>query len=149
MEVILLEKIGRLGQLGDVVNVKNGYARNYLIPQGKAKRANRENLAEFEVKRAELEKRQAELLAEAQAKQEKLEGATITIIQKAGVDGKLFGSVTNTDVFEAVVKSGVDIRRSDVRMPNGPIKVVGEYDIDVALHHDVIAGIKVVVVAAD
>lgn len=146
MQVILLEKIGNLGQLGDVVNVKNGYARNFLIPQGKAKRANKENLAEFEARRAELEARQAEILKDAQARQEKLDGQTITVPQKAGVDGRLFGSVTTNDIAEAIKAFGVEVVRSNVRLPEGPLKAVGEYDIEVALHHDAVATVKVAVV---
>lgn len=147
MQIILLEKVANLGQLGDVVKVKNGYARNFLIPQGKAKRATENNLKEFEARRAELEAKQAEILADAKARAEKLVEAVITIAQKAGVDGRLFGSVTNVDVAEAVTAFGVEIKRFEVRLPNGPFKAIGEYDIEIALHHDVVAPIKVVVVA--
>ena len=146
MQIILLEKVANLGQLGDVVKVKNGYARNFLIPQGKAKRATEVNLKEFEARRAELEAKQAEILADAKARAEKLVEAVITIAQKAGVDGRLFGSVTNVDVAEAVTAFGVEIKRFEVRLPNGPFKAIGEYDIEIALHHDVVAPIKVVVV---
>ncbi|MCW3480392.1 50S ribosomal protein L9 [Neisseriaceae bacterium JH1-16] len=148
MQIILLEKVANLGQLGDVVNVKNGYARNFLIPQGKAKRANAANLEAFEARRAELEAKQAEILADAQARNEKLNGSTVTIEQKAGVDGRLFGSVTNADIAEAIVAAGVEVLRSDVRLPNGPLKAIGEYELEIALHHDVVSQIKVVVVAA-
>ena len=146
MQIILLEKVANLGQLGDVVKVKNGYARNFLIPQGKAKRATEVNLKEFEARRAELEAKQAEILADAKARAEKLVEAVITIAQKAGVDGRLFGSVTNVDVAEAVTAFGVEIKRFEVRLPNGPFKAIGEYDIEIALHHDVVSPIKVVVV---
>ncbi|PXX42831.1 MULTISPECIES: 50S ribosomal protein L9 [Aquitalea] len=146
MQIILLEKVANLGQLGDVVKVKNGYARNFLIPQGKAKRATENNLKEFEARRAELEAKQAEILADAKARAEKLVDAVITIAQKAGVDGRLFGSVTNVDVAEAVTAFGVEIKRFEVRLPNGPFKAIGEYDIEIALHHDVVAPIKIVVV---
>ncbi|OHX19299.1 50S ribosomal protein L9 [Chromobacterium sphagni] len=147
MQIILLEKVANLGQLGDVVNVKNGFARNFLIPQGKAKRATENNLKEFEARRADLEAKQAEILADAKVRAEKLVDAVITIAQKAGVDGRLFGSVTNVDVAEAVTAFGVAIKRFEVRLPNGPFKAIGEYDIEIALHHDVVSPIKVVVVA--
>ncbi|WP_293763982.1 50S ribosomal protein L9 [uncultured Aquitalea sp.] len=146
MQIILLEKVANLGQLGDVVKVKNGYARNFLIPQGKAKRATENNLKEFEARRAELEAKQAEILADAKVRAEKLADAVITISQKAGVDGRLFGSVTNVDVAEAVTAFGVEIKRLEVRLPNGPFKAIGEYDIEIALHHDVVTPIKIVVV---
>ena len=149
MQIILLEKIGGLGNLGDVVTVKNGYARNFLIPQGKAKRATEAALADFEARRAELEARQAEILADAQARQAKLEGQSITIAQKAGVDGRLFGSVTNADIAEAIRTFGVEAIKANVRLPNGPFKAVGEYAIEIALHTDAVANITVVVVAAE
>lgn len=148
MQIILLEKIGGLGNLGDVVTVKNGYARNFLIPQGKAKRATEAALADFEARRAELEARQAEILADAQARQAKLEGQTITIAQKAGVDGRLFGSVTNADIAEAIRTFGVEAAKANVRLPNGPFKAVGEYAIEIVLHTDAVANITVVVVPA-
>lgn len=148
MQIILLEKIGGLGNLGDVVTVKNGYARNFLIPQGKAKRATEAALADFEARRAELEARQAEILADAQARQAKLEGQTITIAQKAGVDGRLFGSVTNADIAEAIRTFGVEAAKANVRLPNGPFKAVGEYAIEIALHTDAVANITVIVVPA-
>lgn len=149
MQIILLEKVGSLGVLGDVVNVKNGYARNYLIPQGKAKRANKENLAEFEARRAEFEARQAEILKAANEGKEKLDGQTITIAQKAGMDGRLFGSVTTSDIAHAAQGLGVEIARSTVRLPDGPLKAVGEYDIEIALHHDAVANVKIAVVPLD
>ncbi|MBF0803035.1 MULTISPECIES: 50S ribosomal protein L9 [Neisseria] len=148
MQIILLEKIGGLGNLGDVVTVKNGYARNFLIPSGKAKRATEANMKEFETRRAELEVKQAEILADAKARQEKLDGQTLTIAQKAGVDGRLFGSVTNADIAAAIIASGIDAVKSSVRLPNGPLKAVGEYEVEVALHTDVLATINVAVVAA-
>ena len=147
MEIILLEKVANLGQLGDVVKVKNGYGRNFLIPQGKAKRANAANLKEFEVLRAELEAKQVVILADATVRCGKLEGAVVTIAQKAGVDGRLFGSVTSQDVADAVTASGVEIKRHEVRLPNGPLKAIGEYELEIALHHDVVAPIKIVVIA--
>ena len=148
MQIILLEKIGGLGNLGDIVTVKNGYARNFLIPQGKAKRATEANKAEFETRRAELEARQAEILADVQARREKLDGQTITIAQKAGVDGRLFGSVTNADIAAAIVAAGVEAVKANVRLPEGPFKAVGEYEVEVALHTDAIAKITVAVIAA-
>lgn len=147
MQIILLEKIANLGNLGDVVTVKDGYARNFLVPQGKAKRANAANLAAFEARRAELEAKQAEILADAKVRGEKLEGANITIAQKAGVDGRLFGSVTNADIAEAITASGVAVIRSEVRMPNGQLKAIGEYDLEIALHHDVVVNVVITVVA--
>ncbi|MCD5362458.1 MULTISPECIES: 50S ribosomal protein L9 [Chromobacterium] len=147
MQIILLEKVANLGQLGDVVKVKDGYGRNFLIPQGKAKRATEANLKQFEARRAELEAKQAEILADAKVRAEKLNEAVVTIAQKAGVDGRLFGSVTNADVAEAVTAFGVAVKRAEVRLPNGPFKAIGEYDIEIALHHDVVTPIKIVVVA--
>lgn len=146
MQIIMMEKVVNLGQLGDIVNVKDGYARNFLIPQGKAKRATKVNLAEFEVKRAELEKAQAEVLAAAQARAEKLEGLAVKISQKAGVDGRLFGSVTNIDIAEALKAQGFEVPRADIRLPNGPLKQIGEFPIVVSLHTDVTANITVTVV---
>lgn len=148
MQIILLEKIGGLGNLGDIVTVKNGYARNFLIPQGKAKRATEANKAEFEARRAELEAKQAEVLADAKARQEKLDGQTITVAQKAGVDGRLFGSVTNADIAEAIRAAGVEVAKANVRLPEGPFKATGEYEVEVALHTDAVAKITVAVVAA-
>lgn len=143
MQIILLEKVVNLGQLGDVVRVKDGYARNFLIPHGKAKRATRENLAEFEKRRAELERAQNETLAQAQEQGAKLDGLTVQITQKAGVDGKLFGSVTNVDVAEALKQQGFDIPRSSIRMPEGPLKTVGDHALNVALHTDVVVSVTV------
>ena len=148
MQIILLEKIGGLGNLGDIVTVKNGYARNFLIPQGKAKRATEANKAEFETRRAELEARQAEILADALARKEKLDGQVITVVQKAGVDGRLFGSVTNADIASAVVASGIKAEKANVRLPEGPFKAIGEYEVEIALHSDAVAKVTVAVVAA-
>ena len=148
MQIILLERIAGLGNLGDVVTVKNGYARNFLIPTAKAKRATEANLKEFEALRAELEAKQAAALADAQARQAKLDGQTITVTQKAGVDGRLFGSVTNADISEAIKVAGVEVVKSNVRLPEGPFKAIGEYDVEIALHADVVAAIKLVVVPA-
>lgn len=145
MQIILLEKVVNLGVLGDVVKVKNGYARNFLIPQGKARRATDIALKEFEVRRAELEKTQAAKLAQAQATGEKLSGITVHIPAKAGVDGRLFGSVTNFDISEALAKQGFKIAKSDIRMPTGPLKAVGEYQVAVALHTDVVVDISIAV----
>ncbi len=148
MQIILLEKVANLGNLGDVVKVKDGYARNFLIPTGAARRATEKAVAEFEARRAELEKVQAEKLAAAQAQGEKLTGKTITVAQKAGVDGRLFGSVTNADIAEALVAQGFEVVKAQVRLPNGPLKVVGEHPVAVALHTDVVVDITVAVVAA-
>ena len=145
MQVILMEKLANLGNLGDVVRVKDGYARNYLIPHGKAKRATEANIKAFEVRRAELEKAQAEALGKAQERGAKLDGLTLQIAQKAGVDGRLFGSVTNYDIVEALTKQGHEVERSQIRMPEGPLKQVGEYKLQIALHPDVIVAINVAV----
>jgi large subunit ribosomal protein L9 len=147
MQVILMEKVANLGELGEVVKVKDGYARNYLIPHGKARRATEANLKAFEVKRAELEKAQAAALAQAQERAAKLEGLKLQIAQKAGVDGRLFGSVTNYDIVEALEKQGHEVERSQVRMPQGPLKQVGDSPIEIVLHTDVIATITVSVIA--
>jgi large subunit ribosomal protein L9 len=146
MQVILLEKVANLGVLGDVVKVKDGYARNFLIPTGAARRATEKAIKEFEVRRAELEKVQADKLVAAQAQGEKLAGKTLTISQKAGVDGRLFGSVTNADIAEALKSQGVEIVKAQVRLPNGPLKVVGEQTVAIALHHDVVVDVTVAVV---
>ena len=143
MQVILMEKVANLGELGQVVKVKDGYARNYLIPQGKAKRATEANLKAFESRRAELEKAQAETLKKAQDRGAKLEGLTLQITQKAGPDGRLFGSVTNYDVVEALHKQGHEVERANVRMPQGPLKQVGDYPLQIVLHTDVTATITV------
>jgi large subunit ribosomal protein L9 len=146
MQVILLEKVINLGGLGDVVKVRQGYARNYLIPQGKAKRATEAAIKEFEGRRAELEKAQAEKLAAAQAVGEKLNGLTIQIGAKAGVDGRLFGSVTNYDISEALGKQGFKVEKAQIRMPVGPLKSVGEHKVSVALHTDVVVELGITVV---
>lgn len=143
MQVILLEKVVNLGNLGEVVKVKDGYARNFLIPQRKARRATATALAEFEVKRAELEKAAAEKLSAAQAQGEKLNGMTVQIAQKAGVDGRLFGSVTNADIAEAVTKQGFPVEKAQIRMPQGPLKTVGDHPVSVALHTDVVAEVTI------
>jgi large subunit ribosomal protein L9 len=145
MQIILMEKVANLGQLGDIVKVKEGYARNYLIPQGKAKRATQANLADFEAKRAELERAQGDKLAHAQEQAAKLEGVTIQVTQKAGVDGKLFGSVTNFDVADALKAQGFDVPRAVIRMPQGPLKHVGEHPLTVVLHPDVTITLTVAV----
>ena len=146
MQVILLEKIANVGNLGDVVKVREGYARNFLIPQGKAKRATPENLQAIEARRAELEKAASEKLAQAQAQAEKLEGSILRVVQKAGVDGRLFGSVTNADVVDALKAQGITIEKSMVRMPSGPLKQVGEHPVSVVLHTDVTAHVTVAIV---
>ena len=146
MQVILLEKVVNVGNLGDVVKVKDGYARNFLIPQKMARRATQAAVAEFEVKRAELEKAAAEKLGAAQAQGEKLNGMTITIAQKAGVDGRLFGSVTNFDIAEALSKQGFAVEKAQVRMPTGPLKTTGEHPVADALHTDVVVDVTVAVV---
>ena len=143
MQVILMEKVANLGNLGDVVKVKDGYARNFLIPHGKAKRATEQNLKAFESRRAELEKAQAATLAKAQERAAKLEGLTVQTTQKAGPDGRLFGSVTNYDIVEALQKQGHEVERSQVRMPQGPLKQVGDYPLQVALHTDVVATVTI------
>lgn len=143
MQIILLEKLPNLGKLGDIVKVKDGFARNYLIPKGKAKRATPANVAEFEQRRAELEKAQTDVLASAQERAGKLEGLMVQITQKAGVDGRLFGSVTNFDIAEALKAQGLEVSKSLVRLPHGPLKHVGDYDIVLDLHADVKATIKV------
>ena len=143
MQVILMEKVVNLGALGEVVKVKDGYARNFLIPQGKAKRATESNLKVFEARRAELEKAQADQLTQAQERGAKLEGLMVQISQKAGVDGRLFGSVTNYDIVEALQKQGFEVERAQVRMPAGPIKQIGDTAITVALHTDVVVNITV------
>ena len=145
MQIILLEKVGKLGNLGDVVNVKAGYARNFLIPTRQARRATEGAIKEFEVKRAELEKAAAEKLAAANALGEKMSGRTVHITQKAGVDGRLFGSVTNADIADALTRIDFKIAKSQVRLPNGPLKTVGEHTVTVAPHGDVVVEVKVVV----
>lgn len=147
MQIILLEKVGKLGELGDVVKVKQGYARNYLIPGKLARRATEAAIKEFEGRRAELEKAAAAKLGTAQALGEQLSGKTVRIVQKAGVDGRLFGSVTNADIAEALGKIGLAVQKSQVRLPNGPLKTVGEHPVSVAPHTDVVAEVIVQVVA--
>lgn len=146
MQVILLDKVANLGTLGEVVRVKDGYARNFLIPQGMARRATQAAIAEFEARRAELEKAAAAKLAEAQALAAKISGLVVEIRQKAGVDGRLFGSVTNFDIAEALHTKGLGVAKAQVRMPNGPLKAVGEFSLEVAPHTDVVTNITVRVV---
>ena len=143
MQVILLEKVVNLGQLGEVVKVKDGFARNYLIPQGKAKRATQASLAEFEKRRAELEKAQADALTAAQERAAKLDGLMVQITQKAGVDGKLFGSVTNSDISDALKAQGFEVPKAAIRMPAGPLKQIGDQQLKVALHTDVVVTVTV------
>jgi large subunit ribosomal protein L9 len=147
MQVILLEKVGKLGNLGDVVKVKDGFARNYLIPTKLARRATADAIKEFETRRADLEKAAAAKLDAAKSLGEKLQGQTVKITQKAGVDGRLFGSVTNFDIAEALTKMGLAVQKSQVRLPSGPLKTVGEHPVTVAPHSDVVAEVTVQVVA--
>ena len=146
MQVILLDKVGKLGSLGDVVKVKQGYARNFLIPSKLARRATEAAIKEFEGRRAELENAAGVKLAAAQALGEQLSGKTVRISQKAGVDGRLFGSVTNADIAEALSKSGLAVVKSQVRMPNGPLKTVGDHTVSVAPHSDVVVEVTVQVI---
>lgn len=148
MQIILVEKVTNLGQLGDVVKVKDGYARNFLIPQGMAKRATAANMAEFEARRAELEKIQAGKLLEAQGRAAKLEAYVLPLARKAGVDGKLFGSVTNSDIAEGLAANGFDVVKGEVRLPNGPLKAIGEHPVTLSLHTDVAVDITVAITAA-
>ena len=143
MQVILMEKVVNLGSLGDVVKVKDGYARNFLIPHGKAKRATEANLKEFEGHRAELEKKAGDLLVAAQERAAKLEGLVAQITRKAGVDGRLFGSVTNADISEALEAQGIKVAKGEIRMPQGPLKHVGEFPLTAQLHSDVLANFTV------
>jgi len=143
MQIILLEKVINLGSLGDVVKVKDGYARNFLIPQGKAKRATTQSLAEFEKLRAELEAAQTASLTAAQEKGVQIDGLLLQITQKAGVDGRLFGSVTTVDIADALSVQGIDVERSSIRLPQGPLKQVGDHEVAIALHTDVVVHIKV------
>ena len=147
MQIILLEKVVNLGNLGDIVDVKNGYARNFLIPSGKAKRANAANLAAFEAKKAEYLRLQDAVLANAQERHAKIHEQVFSVSAKAGVDGKLFGSITSFDIVEAVKKSGVDVKKSEVALPNGPLKTIGEFEVDILLHHDVHSKVKINVTA--
>lgn len=148
MQVILLEKVANLGNLGDVVKVKDGFARNFLIPTKQARRATESAIKEFEARRAELEKSAADKLAAAQAVGDKLAGKTVTIAQKAGVDGRLFGSVTNADVADGLKALGFEVAKSQVRMPNGPLKALGEFPVSVVTHTDVVVEVTVHVVPA-
>ncbi len=145
MQIILLDKVVNLGNLGEVVKVKDGYARNFLIPSGRARRATAANKAEFEAKRVELEKAAADKLAAMQAQGEKLGGTTIKLTQKAGVDGRLFGSVTNQDIAGELTKQGFAVAKSQIRLPNGPLKTTGDHPVSVALHTDVVVDITVTV----
>ena len=145
MQIILLDKVVNLGNLGDVVKVKDGYARNFLIPFGRARRATAAAIKEFEVKRADLEKAAAAKLAEMQAQGEKLGGTTVKLTQKAGVDGRLFGSVTNADIAIEVTKQGFAVSKAQIRLPNGAIKTTGEHPVNVVLHTDVVVDITVTV----
>ena len=146
MQIILLEKVGNLGSLGDIVKVKDGYGRNFLSPQGKAKRATEANKAEIAARRVELEKQQVAILAAAQARGEKLASFVVTVSQKAGVDGRLFGSVTNGDIADALNAQGFEVTKALVRLPTGPLKTIGDHTVTVALHHDVVVDITVTVV---
>ena len=143
MQIILLERIEKLGTIGDEVSVKDGYARNFLIPTGKARRATDAAIKEFEVRRADLERVHADRLAEAQAQGERLQGLTLQIAAKAGVDGRLFGSVTNFDVSEALGKQGFSVPKANVRLPVGPLKTIGDHKVSIALHTDVVVEITV------
>ncbi len=147
MEVILLEKIGKLGSLGDRVSIKSGYGRNYLIPQGKAVVATKAKIAEFEQRRAELEKKEAEKLAVEQARADKINALEILITQKAGEEGRLFGSVGTQDIANAITEAGVEVMKHEVRLPDGVIRHVGDYKIDISLHSDVTINIEVKIVA--
>ena len=146
MQVILMDKVVNLGNLGDVVKVKDGYARNFLIPTGRARRATQANMEAFAAQKAELERIAADKLADAQRRGEKLEGASVTISQKAGVDGRLFGSITNADIADALKAQGHEVAKADVRLPEGPLKARGEYPVVLSLHSDVSANVTVVVV---
>jgi large subunit ribosomal protein L9 len=149
MEIILLESIDRLGGLGDLVNVRPGFARNYLLPKGKAKLATAANIAEIAERRAELEKHEADMLKVAKARAEQLEGLEISITAKSGGEGKLFGSVTNANITEAINEKGIEVEKSEIRMPEGPIRLAGEYEIDLHLHTDVNATIKLTVIGEE
>jgi len=149
MEVILLEKIDNLGGLGDKVRVRPGYARNYLLPQGKAKFATAENIAEFEARRAELERAAAEALTAAETRRESLAGMVIELKAKAGGEGKLFGSIGASDIADAVTARGVEVEKREVRLPEGPLRQVGEYEIELHLHADVNAEIRVIVIGEE
>jgi large subunit ribosomal protein L9 len=147
MEIILLDKVGRLGSIGDKVTVKPGYGRNYLLPQGKAVAANAKNIADFETRRAGLEAAAASKIAEATARAEKLAELVVTIAANAGDEGRLFGSIGTRDIAEAITKAGVEVAKSEVRMPAGVLREVGQYDISIQLHAEVIQAVKLVIVA--
>jgi large subunit ribosomal protein L9 len=149
MEIILLQKVDNVGGIGDLVRVKSGYARNYLIPQGKATLATPDNKAKFELRRAELEAKAAGELAAAQARAKTLEGVTLKIEMQAGEEGKLFGSVGTVDIAEELGKQGIEVERSEIRLPDGPLRSVGEHQVDLHLHADVNAQIKVVIKAVE
>lgn len=149
MDIILLEKIDRLGKLGDVVSVKPGFARNFLLPFGKAKIANEENIKELEARRAEFEAKEAESLAMAQERKVKLDAMSISITSKAGTEGKLFGSIGNADIADAITAAGTDVEKKEVRMPTGPLREAGEYEIDIHLHSDVDATVKLTVIGEE
>ena len=149
MEVILIEKVDRLGGLGDLVNVRSGFARNYLLPTGKAKVATAENVAEIEARRAEFEKIEAEALSAAEARRDQLSKLDISITAKSGAEGKLFGSIGNTDIADAIVAAGVEVAKREVRLPEGPIRLAGEYEITLHLHADVDAVVKVTVIGEE
>ncbi len=149
MEIILLSKVENLGNLGDVVKVRNGYARNFLIPYGKAKAATKANVAEFEARRAELEKAAAEALAHAQARAAQLEGVAVTVAGKAGTEGKLFGSIGTAEIADAMTAAGHAVEKREVRLPTGPLRAVGEYEVELHLHSDVNTSIKVNVIAEE
>ena len=146
MQIILLEKVANLGNLGDIVKVKDGFGRNFLIPQGKAKRATDSNKAEFEARRTELEKQETALLDAAKERAKVLTGFTLSVTQKAGVDGKLFGSVTNSDIAEGLIAKNIKVVKAEIRMPNGPLKTVGQHQVTIALHHDVTVDIAIDVI---
>ena len=149
MDVILLEKIDRLGGLGDVVSVKPGFARNFLLPQGKAKVATEDNIKALEARRAELEAKSVEILAEAEARKAKLDGMLLSITSKSGTEGKLFGSVGIADIADSITAAGVEVAKKEVRLPTGPIRLAGEYDIDLHLHSDVNAVVKLTVIGEE
>ena len=149
MEVILVEKVDRLGGLGDLVNVRSGFARNYLLPTGKAKVATAENVAEIETRRAEFEKIEAEALSAAEIRRDQLSTLEISITAKSGTEGKLFGSIGNTDIADAVVAAGVEVAKREVRLPDGPIRLAGEYEITLHLHADVDAVVKVTIIGEE
>ena len=149
MEVILIEKVDRLGGLGDLVNVRSGFARNYLLPTGKAKVATAENVAEIETRRAEFEKIEAEALSAAEARRDQLSALEISITAKSGAEGKLFGSIGNTDIADAVVAAGVEVAKREVRLPDGPIRLAGEYEITLHLHADVDAKVKLTIIGEE